>query len=91
MVAHYLFSQDEGMMIATFEKFDKELIRKEIVNHLTKNPKDVLEHCKDYPKDNINRFLGYNILSFYQVNPKNNKPSKVYTKGNKEYFLSLKD
>ena len=71
MVAHYLFSQDEGMMIATFEKFDKELIRKEIVNHLTKNPKDVLEHCRD--------------------NPRNNKPSKVYTKGNKEYFLSLKD
>jgi len=89
-MAHHLFSQDQGMLIASFEKFNKDDIKKSIKAHLTEYPNDVLELCKDCPKNNINRFMGYQIIDFYQVNPKNAKPSKVYVRGNAQCFISLK-
>jgi hypothetical protein len=86
---HLLFSQNQDMPIEFFEKFDRQEIKQRIIDALKKDPTDVIEHCREYPKNNVKKFYGNEILSFYQVNPKNGKPSKVITRGNKEYFMSL--
>ena len=86
---HHLFSQDNDMLIATFDKFDREVIKNEIIDHLRNNPTDTIEHCKDYTKHELKRFYGYNILNFYKVNPNNNKVSLIVTKGNKEYYRNI--
>ena len=88
---HSLFSQNQEMTIAFFDKYDKENIKKSIINHLTENPSDTLEHCKEWSGENAYKNnLGSEILNFYSVNPKNNKPSLIITKGNNEYYKSLK-
>jgi hypothetical protein len=86
---HHLFSQDNDMLIATFDKFDREVIKNEIINHLRVCPLDTVEHCKDYTKHELKRFVGYNIINFYRVNPKNKKVSLIVTRGNKEYYRSI--
>jgi hypothetical protein len=77
------------MLIATFDKFDREVIKNEIINHLRVCPLDTVEHCKDYTKHELKRFVGYNIINFYRVNPKNKKVSLIVTRGNKEYYRSI--
>jgi hypothetical protein len=77
--------------IQYFDKFDREDIKKAIVVHLTKNPTDNLEHCKEPNKKDIKRFYGNEILDFYAVNPNNKKVSKIITKGNKTFYLKLRD
>ena len=86
---HYLFSQEKDMLVSTFEKFDRTTIKREIIQHLKENPTDVLEHCKDFTRNEIKRFYGYNILNHYKVNPNNNKVSLIITKGNKEYYRNI--
>ena len=88
---HMLFSQNEDRVIQYFDKFDREDIKKAIVVHLTKNPTDTLEHCKEPNKKDIKRFYGNEILDFYAVNPNNKKVSKIITKGNKTFYLKLRD
>jgi hypothetical protein len=84
---YLLFSQDQEQPIKWFTKFDKEEIKTEIINHLKEHKTDVLEFCKEYSKKELKRYLGYNIIDFYQ----NNKevPSKVILRGGKEYFKPL--
>lgn len=86
---HLLFSQDQDMTIRWFETFNKEVIKQAIIMHLTDNPKDVIEHCREFSKAELKRFAGYNIIDFYGVNPKNGNISKIFTRGNKEYYLKL--
>jgi hypothetical protein len=75
------------MPVKWFTKFDKEEIKTEIINHLKEHKTDVLEFCKEFSKKDLKRYVGYNIIDFYQ----NNKevPSKVVLRGNKEYFKPL--
>lgn len=87
---HSLFSHNEDRSIKWFDKFDKQAIKEAIVEHLTTNPTDTLEHCKEFSKSDLRRFVGNEIINFYSVNPKNKKISLVITKGNKEYFKALK-
>jgi len=89
MRTHSLYSQNESINIAYFDKFDKSAIKQAIVNHLTKHPTDTVEHCKEYSKADIKRFYGSEIINLYEVNPKNNKPSLVIYKGTKQYFKTL--
>lgn len=88
-MAHIIYSQSEEMPIKFFDAFDKEVIRTEIIKHLSNNPTDVVELCKEYSQKDLKRYKGYNIISFYGINPKNGKPSLIITKNNREYYKSL--
>lgn len=85
---HLLFSQNNDMPIAWFDQFDKEAIKEAIVERLTLDPTDTLEHCKEYSKSDLKRFYGHEIISFYQCNKKG-KPCRVIWKGDKEYLKPL--
>ena len=86
---HALFSQNSDLHVKWYDKFDREQIKTDIIDHLGKNPTDTLEHCKEYNKTDLKRFSGMEIISFYAVNPKTGKPSKVITRHNKDYFKAL--
>ena len=88
-MAHLIYSQKEESPIQFFDKFDKEVVRTEIVKHLSNNPTDVVELCKEYSKKDLKRYAGYNIINLYGVNPNNGQPSLIITKNNKEYYKSL--
>lgn len=83
-----LFSQNTDQNIAWFDKFDKEQIKQAIIGHLEQNKDDVLEYCKEFPKNDTRKYYGNEILAFYGNN-KNGVPSKIITRGNNEYFKSL--
>lgn len=90
-MAHYLFSQDNDTFIANFDKFDRNAIKNKIIEYLKAWPLDTIEHCKDYSKNDLKRFSGYNILNLYGVNPKNKKVSLIITRGGKQYYRSIED
>ena len=85
---YYLFSQEKEQIVFYSETFEKDKIKEAIIKHLTENKNDVLEYCKDYPKNSIKKYYGMNILSFYQNNKKG-IPCKVILRGDKEYFKTL--
>lgn len=88
-MAHLIYSQLEETPIKFFDKFDKEVIRTEIIKHLSNNPTDVVELCKEFSKKDLKRYVGYDIISVYGINPKNGQPSLIITKNNREYYKSL--
>ena len=55
MRAHLLFSQAQDQIIMSFDSFDKELIKKGIIEYLTENPTDVVEHCREYSKTDLKK------------------------------------
>lgn len=90
MLKHILFSQNTEQPIEWFDEYDRQAIRKSIVAYLTANPTDCIEHCKEYCKGDLKRYSGYNILNFYEVNPKNGKPSLVIQRcNNKKTYITL--
>lgn len=90
-LTHSLFSHNEDRTVAFFDKFNKEDIKKAIIKHLKDNPTDVVEHCKEYSKGDLKRYMGTEIINLYRVNPKSKKVSLIITKGNKEYFKSIEN
>ena len=88
-MTHTIFSQTQDMPIEWFDKLDKQAIKEAIVAHLTTNPTDTLELCKEYRITDINSRYGLEILNFYKVNPKNNKISLSFKRSGKECFKSL--
>ena len=76
---HNLFSQDSDMVVNWFDKYDKEAILKAIVTHLTINPTDTLEHCKEYSKSDVKHNYGNEIINFYEVNKKTGRVCRVVT------------
>ena len=86
---YLLFSQDNDIVIQYFDGFDLVEIKKVIIDYLTKNPDDTLELCKVPTGNDIRKFYGYEILSYYSVNKKNGKISKLILKGDREYFSSI--
>ena len=70
------------------EKFNKEEIKTEIKKWLTENPTDTLEHCKEYSKKDLKKYMGYEIINFYENN-KIGVPSLVFIRGEKEYYKPL--
>lgn len=86
---YLLFSQDNDIVIQYFDGFDLVEIKKVIIDYLTKNPDDTLEYCKVPSGNDIRKFYGYEILSYYSVNKKNGKISKLILKGDTEYFKSI--
>ena len=86
---YLLFSQDNDIVIQYFDGFDLVEIKKVIIDYLTKNPDDTLELCKVPRGNDIRKFYGYEILSYYSVNKKNGKISKLILKGDTEYFKSI--
>lgn len=86
---HALYSQDQDQFIKWFDKYDAQAIKEAIVEHLGKNPDDTLEHCKGYGKGSVKNYYGHEIVNFYENNPKNGKPCKVYMKNGKEYLRAL--
>lgn len=90
-MAHYLFSMDSETMIASFDKFNKEAIKKAIIGHLNQFPNDCVEHCKDFSSSDIRKYYGHEILNFYKVNVMNSKISKVVTKDNRTLYVSIEN
>jgi hypothetical protein len=86
---HLLWSWNSDTAIQWFDKFDKDAIKTAIVKHLENNPTDTVEHSKDYRKSDLRKFVGYDILNFYQLNAKG-EPCLVITRGDKEYLRKLK-
>jgi hypothetical protein len=86
---HLLFSQNDDIIIDWFDKYDKKVILMTIVDFLTNNPTVVVEHCKEYSKNDLKRYSGYNIINLYGINPKTNKPSLIINKNGKKYYRTL--
>ena len=86
---YLLFSQENDIVIQDFDCFDLVEIKKVIIDYLTKNPDDTVELCKVPSGNDIRKFYGYKILSYYSVNKKNGKISKLILKGDREYFSSI--
>lgn len=86
---YLLFSQENDTPIQYFDGFDSVEIKKVIIDYLTKNPDDTLELCKVPTGNDIRKFYGYEILSYYSVNKKNGKISKLILKCGTEYFKPI--
>jgi len=86
---HLLWSQDLDMSVQWFDKFNPNEIKEGIIKHLQQYPNDVVEHCKEYNKQDAQKYYGFNILNYYQNN-KQGKPCTVITKGSKEFLKPLK-
>jgi hypothetical protein len=85
---HYL-AGDSGTF-ATFEQFDKELIRTAIIDHLKNNPSALVQHLKDWSsKKDAKKFYGKEMLNIYENNPLNNEPSLIITKGNHTFYKTI--
>ena len=90
-IEHKLFSHNQDMFIKFFDKFNRDEIKKAIITHLTNNPDDTLEHCRDYNSVDIKKYYGSEILNFYAMHPESNKPAILIIKGNKTYYRLLRD
>lgn len=90
-IKHLLFSQDTDQPIKWFDKFDREAIKAAIIEHLTNNPTDCIEHCKEPSKSDLKRFVGYDIINFYQVSPTSKKISLIISKGDKTFYRSIQN
>ena len=86
---HALVSQNSDLFVEWFEVFDSTAIKKAIIKHLEKHPCDTIEHVKEYSKEDIKKYYGYEIINFYEVNPKTKLPSLVITKGCKTFYRKL--
>ena len=86
---YLLFSQENDIVIQYFDCFDLVEIKKVIIDYLTKNPDDTVELCKVPSGNDIRKYYGYEILSYFSVNKKNGKISKLILKGDREYFSSI--
>lgn len=84
-----LYSQKKDMAVEFFDVFDADKIKAAIVKHLKTDATDTIEYCKEYPKKDIKRYYGNEIISFYAVNPKNGKVSKCVLKGEKTYYKAI--
>lgn len=85
-----IYSKNEGRTIKWFECNNKNNVRNFIKEWFANNPTDIIELGKEYPKNNPKRYLGYQIVGVYVINPKTNKPSLKYSCGNKTCFRDLK-
>jgi hypothetical protein len=86
---HLLYSQDQEIIVKRFDKFDKESIKTEIINHLKEHKTDVLEHCREFSKKDNEEYYGNEIINFYQNNKKG-IPSLLLTRNNREHLKPLK-
>ena len=86
---YLLFSQENDIAIQYFVGFDLVEIKKVIIDYLTKNPDDTVELCKVPSGNDKRKYYGYEILSYFSVNKKNGKISKIILKGDREYFSSI--
>jgi len=86
---HSIWSQDGDGPIEFFEQFDRERLRERIIAHLGKYPNDTVEHCREYSKEDTKQFLGVEIINFYEINPRNGKPSLAYERNSKQYYKAL--
>lgn len=86
MPKYYLQSQHTDQVIQRFQSFDKEAIRTAIISHLKANASDTVEYYKE-SKDK--KYVGDDLLDFYEVNQKSNKVSKLIFKGSKTFYRSI--
>jgi len=84
-----LYSQNKDMVIEFFEKFDCKKIKESIIRSLREDSSDTIELCREYSKSDIKRFYGYEIISFFEINPQSQKVSKCILKGDKKYYRSI--
>lgn len=77
---HFLVDEYDNT-IATFNTYDSEAIKAGIVAHLTAHPQGCVTHEKTQTDK---KYAGNEMLNYYEINPKNSKPSKVcYSGGGK--------
>ncbi len=88
MRTHAIYSHDSDSFIRFFENFNPEAIKTAIIEHLTENPRDMVEHCKEYSKADTKKYYGMEILNFYKVG-KSGKVCKVVMKGSNELLKPI--
>ena len=86
---HFLYSLNQDVNVATFPQFNKQAIKDAIVSHLTSNPTDTVEHSKELSKADAKKYVGHDILNFYEINPKTGEPSKVIQVRDRKYYQPL--
>jgi hypothetical protein len=84
---HFLFNLSDAL-VKDFEVFDKDAIKAEIVKYLTANPNEELTHEKELNPSDKKKYVGNEIINFYKCN-KSGIPSKIISKGTKEYYQPL--
>lgn len=89
MKNYFIFSQDQEIPVEFYQKFDKDRIKTAIIKHLSDNPEDVIELCREYDNNDPKRFYGMEIISFFQMNKKG-QVCKVILKGEREFLKPLK-
>ena len=91
MVTHFISSQRTDKLIQLFDTFNSTEIKNAIIKHLNEHPEDTIEHCKTHKTVTEENAINadYDIINFYEVNPKNKKPSLVITKGYNTYYKTL--
>lgn len=86
---HSLFSQNQDMPVKWYDKFDKQAIKTDIIALLSNDPTDVIEHCKEFSKADQRKYVGQEILNFYEINPKSKQPSKIVIVGDRKLYKPL--
>lgn len=77
LIKHFLLDEKDNTL-ATFDTFNADAIKAEIVKYLTANPGGSLTH----EKTQVNKkYAGNEILNWYEVNKKNGQPSKACYNG----------
>jgi len=82
----YLLTDENYQTIKSFEGFNKDLIKTEIIKHLTAhNTSEVYLEKEAHSK----KYYGSELLNSYGVNPKNGTPSLIIDRGSKRVYKSL--
>ena len=84
---HYI--KDDENLNVEFETFDSQIMTELIINHLKENPQVMVTHLREYAPHLKKKYYGNEVIDIYEINPKNNKPSKLIVKGNNTYYKTL--
>ena len=88
MKNHYIISDTNGIVFSCVG-FKPAELKAAIIKHLKENPKDSVDHCKDFDKKDQRKYYGHELINSYENNPKSGKPSKLIYKGDKTFYKSL--
>lgn len=86
---YYLYSENLKDYFLTLEVFDEKTIKEAIINQLITDKTDMILQEKDYEGIKKKKYYGKKIIDIFEINPKSGEPSKVITKGAKNYYISL--
>lgn len=82
----YYITNDDYDKVYTSYVFNAKEIKEFIISYLSANKEETLYY---YKVNNDKKYTGDVLIDVFENNPNNGNPSKVITKGNKDYYVSL--